>query len=52
MMDEKSTGGLWCRGQGAEGAEMGTQVMIEELHEAGEKEWGPLGALCRAKRVA
>lgn len=31
---------------------MGTHVMTEELHQAGEKEWGPLGALCRPKRVA
>ena len=31
---------------------MGTQVTLEELHQPGEKEWGPVGAMCRAKRVA
>lgn len=52
MSDEKNFGGLWCRGQGAEEAEMNRQVMLEELHQAGEKKWGPAGAMCRAKKVA
>lgn len=52
VTDEKSFGGQRCRGQGAEEAEMGTQVTLEELHQPGEKEWGPVGAMCRAKRVA
>lgn len=32
---------------------MNRQVMLEELHQAGEKKWGsPAGAMCRAKKVA